>query len=85
MDKKLIDAGQLIAILNQRLRALADTQGCRVTAVSPLQGAGTGMPNWSSNVSFVTTGVPRDRAMPTIRRVASMVQREYNLASPNKA
>lgn len=79
MDKKLVESGQLIQILNQRIRVHQETAQCRITAISPMSGAAEGQPNWSSNVSFNANGMNRERALPVIRRIANLAQREYNL------
>lgn len=82
MDRKPIKAGQLLAILNQRLMRYSETSKCRITAVAPVVVADRELCNWSPTVSWNANGQDRDAATPIIRKLVMNAQREFNLLPP---
>lgn len=78
MDRKPIKAGQLLAILNQRMMRHAETSKCRIISIAPLA-APKDQCNWSSTVGWNANGQNRDLAMPIISKVVMNAQKEFNL------
>ena len=82
MDRKPVKAGQLLAILNQRMMRHAETAKCRIISVAPLMTTNRDICNWSPTVTWNANGSNRELASPVIKRLVMNAQKEYNLLAP---
>jgi len=80
MDRKPIKAGQLLAILNQRMMRHKETATCRIIAIAPVATKDPAVCNWSSAVTWnAAGGGSKELAAPFVKKLVMNAQKEFNL------